>query len=195
MMFDRFISAGLALGVAVTGVAPIGAGAQAGVNVLYTVVVPAGDFGSAQFTRHLVSSLASAKVFCGGLDRAAYRVDCLAERLQVVSDTIPEGSDYDQVRQVLNSASVDMAQLARNNRDPNLPKGPASGGGDSPAQSTRPLTPVSSAAQAAVGQQAIAILEQAQTQLLRSAEGASSRSIQYAQIARAIDSTKVLLRS
>lgn len=194
-MFDRFISAGLALGVAVTGVAPIGASAQASLNVLYTVVVPAGDFGSAQFTRHVVSSLASAKAFCGGLDRAAYRVDCLAERLEVVSDTIPEGSDYDEVRRVLNSASVDMAQLARNNRDPNLPKGPASRGGDSPVQSTRPLTPVSSAAQAAVGQQAIAILEQAQTQLLRSAEGASRRSIQYAQIAQAIDSTKVLLRS
>jgi len=194
-MFDRFISAGLALGVAVTGVAPIGASAQAGLNVLYTVIVPAGDFGSAQFTRYLVSSLSSAKAFCGGLDNAAYRVDCLAERLEVVSDTIPEGSDYDEVRQVFNSASVDMARLARNNRDPNLPKGAASRGGDSPAQSTRPLTPVSSAAQAAVGQQAIAILEQAQTQLLRSAQGASRRSLQYAQIAQAIDSTKVLLRS
>jgi len=194
-MFDRFISAGLALGVAVTGVVPAGVSAQASLNVLYTIVVPAGDFGSAQFTRHLVSSLASAKAFCGGLGNAAYRVDCLAERLQVMSDTIPEGTDYDEVRQVFNSASVDMARLARNNRDPNLPKGAASRGGDSPTHSTRPLTPVSSAAQAAVGQQAIAILEQAQTQLLRSAEGASRRSIQYAQIAQAIDSTKVLLRS
>ncbi len=178
-----------------TSTAPIMARAQVGASALYTVIVPAGDFGSANFTRQLVSSLATAKAFCGGLDQSAYRVDCLAERLQVVSDDIPEGTDYDEVRQVLEDASAEMALLARNNRDPDLPKAPASRQGDSSERSTRPLTPVASAAQAEVGERAIAILEQAQTQLLRSAEGSNSRSLQYAQIAQAIDSTKVLLRS
>lgn len=193
-MVRWFHVVGLTL-AATTGTAPAGAWAQAGVSVLYTVIVPAGDFGSANFTRQLVSSLATAKAFCGGLDKSAYRVDCLAERLQVVSDGIPEDSDYDEVRQVLNAASAEMAQLARNNRDADLPRAPASRQGDSSERTTRPLTPISAAAQAEVGQQAIAILEQAQTQLLRSAEGSNSRSLQYAQIAQAIDSTKVLLRS
>lgn len=186
---------GLALGVLSVGHLPMGARAQGSASVLYTVLVPAGEFGSVNFTRQLVSSLASAKVFCGGIDKSAYRVDCLAERLQVVSDTIPEGSDYDEVRQVLNETSADLARLARTNRDTSLPSAPASRRTDSADRTTRALTPVSSAAQAEVGRQAIAILEEAQTQLLRSAEGSNSRSIQYAQISQAIDSTKVLLRS
>lgn len=193
-MLRWFHVVGLTL-AASTGSAAGVAQAQVGAGVLYTVIVPAGDFGSANFTRQLVSSLATAKAFCGGLDQSAYRVDCLAERLQVVSDDIPEGTDYDEVRQVLKDASAEMALLARDNRDPDLPKAPASRQGDSSERSTRPLTPVSSAVQAEVGERAIAILEQAQTQLLRSAEGSNSRSLQYAQIAQAIDSTKVLLRS
>lgn len=193
-MLRWFHVVGLTL-AASTGTAPGLARAQVGASVLYTVIVPAGDFGSANFTRQLVSSLATAKAFCGGLDQSAYRVDCLAERLQVVSDDIPEGTDYDEVRQVLKDASAEMALLARNNRDPDLPKAPASRQGDSSERSSRPLTPVSSAAQAEVGERAIAILEQAQTQLLRSADSSNSRSLQYAQIAQAIDSTKVLLRS
>jgi len=193
-MLKWFHVVGLTL-AASAGIAPVLARAQVGASVLYTVIVPAGDFGSANFTRQLVSSLATAKAFCGGLDQSAYRVDCLAERLQVVSDDIPEGTDYDEVRQVLKDASAEMALLARNNRDPDLPKAPASRQGDSSERSSRPLTPVSSAAQAEVGERAIAILEQAQTQLLRSADSSNSRSLQYAQIAQAIDSTKVLLRS
>lgn len=192
-MLRRINLAGLALATIMAGLSPTGSWAQG--SVLYTVLVPAGDFGSANFTQHLVSGLATAKAFCGELDKAAYRVDCLAERLQVVSSSIPEGSDYDQVRQILSSASADIAELARNNRDPKLPKAPASRRGASSDRSTRPLTPISLSNQDAVGEQAIAILEQAQTQLLRSAEGSKSRSIQYAQIAQAIDSTKVLLRS
>lgn len=178
-----------------TGTVPAGAWAQVSVSVFYKVIVPAGEFGSTSFTRSLVSSLTSVKAFCGGLDKAAYRVDCLAERLQVVSDGIPQDSDYDEVRQLLSAASADIAQLAHDNRDRNLPKAPASRRGDSTDRTTRPLTPISNAAQAEVGQRAIAILEQAQTQLLRSSTGSKSRSIQYAQIAQAIDSTKVLLRS
>lgn len=193
-MLKRVQVAGAALAVSI-GIVPAGAWSQSTVGVLYTVIVPAGDFGSANFTRQLVSSLATAKAFCGGLDKSAYRVDCLAERLQVVSDGIPEGTDYDEVRQVLEAASAEMALLARDNRDPDLPRAPASRQGDSSERSTRPLTPVASGAQAEVGERAIAILEQAQTQLLRSAEGSNRRSLQYAQIAEAIDSTKVLLRS
>jgi len=193
-MLKRVQVVGVALAVSI-GIVPAGAWSQSTVGVLYTVIVPAGDFGSANFTRQLVSSLATAKAFCGGLDKSAYRVDCLSERLQVVSDGIPEGTDYDEVRQVLEAASAEMALLARDNRDPDLPRAPASRQGDSSERSTRPLSPVASGAQAEVGERAIAILEQAQTQLLRSAEGSNGRSLQYAQIAQAIDSTKVLLRS
>ncbi|NIZ61700.1 hypothetical protein DL239_12040 [Sedimentitalea sp. CY04] len=168
---------------------------QGGLGALYTVVVPTGDFGSANFARHLVSSLASVRAFCGDLDNSAYQVDCLAERFSAVSDSIPEGTDYDEVRALLNSASQDMAKLARNNRDWDLPRGQAAREGGAAERTTRPLTPVSAEVQEAVNRQAIFILEEVQTQLLRSASGSQSRYAQYAQIAQAIDSSKVLLRS
>jgi hypothetical protein len=57
------------------------------------------------------------------------------------------------------------------------------------------LTPVNPARAAQVNQQASAILDQAQTVLLRSAEAAEERRSQYVQIAEALGSNKVLLRS
>ena len=168
---------------------------QGSLGALYTVVVPSGEFGSSSFSSHLASSLASARAFCGELDNSAYQVDCLAERFSVVSDSIPEGSDYDEVRKLLNTASQDMAKLARNNRDRDLPRGQAARVGGAEERTTRPLTAVSAESQEVVNQQAISILEEVQTQLLRSASGSQSRSAQYAQIVQALDSSKVLLRS
>jgi len=194
-MPNIFRSSFLAATAISLGLAPVTVSAQAVIETFYTVVVPSGEFGSAAFTAQLVSGIAAAKKFCSDLEEDAYRVDCLAERLGAVSDGIPEGTDYDEVRTVLETASGDMEKLAQANRDPDLPRARASRVTAPNDRTTRPLTPVAKPARAATGQQAIAILEQAQTQLLRSSEVSKTRSIQYAQIAQAMDSTKVLLRS
>ena len=62
------------------------------------------------------------------------------------------------------------------------------------AQPTRPLVPVEAASVAAVNAEAVAILEEAETILLRSADTGEQRT-QYSRIADALDSNKVLLRS
>lgn len=162
--------------------------------LLYTVILPAGEFGSLAFSGVVVGGLASAQKFCAELDNPAYRVDCLAERYGALAKSIPQDSDYAEVQTALKSASDQLATLAKSNRDPKLPRGKATRKG-STETTTRPLTPVSAARAVEVNQQARVILDQTGTLLLRSAEGSKSKAAQYAQIAEAIDSNKVLLRS
>lgn len=174
--------------------AAIPAVAQPAGGLIYTVIIPAGEFGSAAFTSVVVGGLAEARKFCGELDDSAYRVDCLAERFGVVAGLIPKDSDYGEVQEVLKSVSDRLAALARANRDRTLPRARATRTGTSQTTS-RPLTPIASAAAQEVNQQALEILKETETLLLRSAEGSSSKIAQYAQIADAIGSNKVLLRS
>lgn len=162
---------------------------------LYTIVLPAGQFGSPSFTNAISQSLGAVKAFCDNLENDAYVVDCLAERLGAVADEIPAGTDYDNVRLALDAASDQLATLAKANRDPDLPRGRASQAGSTPVKTSRPLTPISTANAAQVNRQAIAILEQTETLLLRSPETSEAQSVHYARIAEAVGSNKVLLRT
>ncbi len=183
--------------VALTG--PSVVMAQTSGVLVYSVIVPAGNFGSSAFTTLVVGGIAAARKFCGEMNDAAYRVDCLAERLGVVADGIPADSDYGGVRTALRETSRKLADLARANRDRARPaarvaRGGGGGGGATPEQTTRRLIPVSAQAAATVNRQATAILQETETLLLRSAENASQMT-QYSRIAKAVGSNKVLLRA
>lgn len=160
--------------------------------VLYTVILPAGEFGSQNFTKFLSNGLASAHKFCSQLDQA-YQADCLAERIEGVADQIPKDSDYADAQAALKSASDKINALARANRDTSLPRGNASVGGTQ--ATSRPLTPVATTSLASVNSQAAAILQETETLLLRSASTSQSKQIHYQRIADALGSNKVLLRS
>jgi hypothetical protein len=164
--------------------------AQSGAGAVVTFVMPAGNFGSKNFTDLIVNTLGAARQFCSVLDRS-YQTDCLADRLNKMADDIPEDSDYAEVRQVLAQASREMTDLTRRNRDITQPRKTASSGGDS----TRPLTPVSANALASVNAEATAILDRTQTLLLRSPDDEGGKKLHYARIAEAIGSNKTLLRS
>lgn len=163
-------------------------------QLVYTVVVPAGKFGSTNFLKELVRSVATIKAFCGGVSDRSYRVDCMADQLAAVSGEIPEGTDYDEVRNVLQDTSAKLEKLARDNRAVGKPRINVSAATEGGVSASRPLTAVDEAKLDAVAAQAEAILEEARTVLLRSA-GSGQRRSQYARIAQAIDSSKVLLRS
>lgn len=181
--------------IAAFGAAFLLAGAQVAQaqQLVYTVVVPAGQFGSANFLKEVLSSLASIQAFCGGLNDRSYRVDCLAERLDTVSSGIPEGTDYDEVRAVLQETSAKLEALAQGNQARGKARINVSNPKDGSA-AARPLRAVDAARLDAVNLEAEAILEEARTVLLRSA-GSSQRQSQYTRIAQAINSSKVLLRS
>ncbi|MBJ6372834.1 hypothetical protein [Sedimentitalea arenosa] len=166
-----------------------------GPGVLYTVIIPAGEFGSSNYTAVVTANIAAARAFCASIDNDSYKVDCLAERLGQVSDEIPSDSDYAEVKQILSDTSDQLAELARTNRDTAQPRGRATSTGETPVTTTRPLTPVTPSALPEVNAQAEAILDSTQTLLLRSAESSESKALQYSRIADAVGSTKVLLRS
>lgn len=169
-------------------------------GALYTVVVPSSQFGSPNFTQLVVNGLAAARAFCGKLENKAYVVDCLAERLDAVSDQMDlegnTGDDYAEVRSILSDTSGKLQKLARDNRDRALPRGKASTtSGSTTIRTSRPLTPVSAPAAADVNARATAILDEAETLLLRSAAGSADKTAQYTRIADALRSNKVLIRS
>lgn len=185
----------LAAGVSCLGLAAAPGLAQSPGPFVYTVVMPSGEFGSAAFLTELLGTLAAAKAFCRATGDSALQVDCLSERLDTAADGIPQGTDYDEVRAVLQDTSARLKQLARQNRDPGRGRVTVSSTADPAERTSRPLTAVRTSALPEVKLQATLILEEAATILLRSAETARERQTQYAQIAAAIDSNKVLLRS
>ena len=188
------VSAAVAIAaMSLTGV-PVTAQAI-GPGLLYTVILPAGEFGSNNYTEVMTSKIAAAQKFCADIDNDSYNVDCLAERLGEISDEMPKGSDYDEVKSLLKDTSDQLSELARANRDVNQPRGRATSKGENPVTTSRPLTPVTKESLPQVNAKAQAILENTETLLLRSAEGSESKVLQYSRIADALGSSKVLLRS
>ena len=179
-----------ALAVVLTAMSPVIVNA----SVIYTVVIPSSRFGSSQGLEFLLGGLSSARKFCAQIDKA-YVVDCLAERLGVIADQVPEGSDYTAFNEVLSDTSRKLETLARSNRDMAKPRGRAKTGGETPISTTRPLTPVDAQRTAEINRQARAILESAETVLLRSGGQSRESQSQYRQLAQAVGSTTVLLRS
>jgi hypothetical protein len=112
-----------------------------------------------------------------------------------MANSIPQDTDYDEIRAVLDSTADEMAALVRSNRDSNKPRERVSAGGTVPQATTRPLSPVRESDLASVNQRAAAILEQTQTMLLRTPEDGTGKNAHYTRIADALGSNKTLLRS
>ncbi|MDT8854612.1 hypothetical protein RNZ50_06120 [Paracoccaceae bacterium Fryx2] len=155
-----------------------------------------GDLGattiSADATQRLVSRVADASRFCRLLPESAYAVDCLSEQLESIVRDMPTTGEYADARTALATAARDLRALAERNADPALPTARLRVGGQ---VSSRPLTPIRPEARASANQQAIAILEEAETVLLRSAENSARRRGHYDRVALAVGSNKLLLRS
>ena len=173
--------------------APHMATAQNSGGLLYTVVVPSGGFGSSLFLKELLTSLTAARLFCEQLNDETLQVDCLSERLEQISSEIPEDTDYDEVRDVLANTAAELGALARQNRDRSRPRVNAASPNDPASGTSRPLLPIAPDRLAEVNAAASAILDDATTVLLRSAD--KSNRNQYTRIAQALESNKVLLRS
>jgi len=140
----------------------------------------------------VTSQVEAATQFCARLPAQAYVVDCMAERLDAISRAMPSTGDLAEAKARLAEASRDLAELARANADTALPRATARVPGGTATR--RALVPVNPARQAAAKSQAAAILERTETLLLRSADRPVTMA-GYRQIAGAVGSAKVLLRS
>ncbi len=146
-------------------------------------------------TRAIVQGLQDSTRFCASVPQLEYRVDCLSERLQAVAAAIPAAGDYAEARALLLRTADDLGALVSANAATDLPQARISRGGDAPLATSRPLRPVATAALPEVAARAEAILQETETLLLRSSTGTAARTLAYQQIAAAVGSTKLLLRS
>ncbi|TCP42928.1 hypothetical protein [Rhodovulum marinum] len=142
-------------------------------------------------TDRILRRIEAGREFCAGIAQREYVIDCLAAQFERVARALP-GPDYRQVGQIIGTAAADLRRLAEANAAPDLPRGRVRIGGTT---SPRALTPVRRDGLARLNRQASGILQEAETQLLRAAEGSARRQVHYQRIAAAIGSTKVLLRS
>lgn len=145
----------------------------------------------------IVVSLEQATEFCRGLSDTAYVVDCLAERLDDVSRRMAGTRGYEQVQDALDEATRGLNRIARDNRAAGEPEARfrATLANGSQVSNNRRLIPVDPASREAALAQALAVIGEAETVLLRSAENSQDRAAQFQRIASAIGSNKVLLRS
>lgn len=156
----------------------------------------AGGTVSTDTTQRTVSDINAAIAFCSALSQDAYTVDCLSDQFEKVARTLPKTGDYADARQALMTAASKLHALSGQYYDRKMGRGYARSSGAGGASSTRPLTPVRPEALPEVKRKAAAIVAEAQTVLLRSAESSQRRKAHYEQIAAAVGSAnKVLLRS
>lgn len=135
----------------------------------------------------VAQELSAANNFCAQLPERAYIVDCLAERLDAISRSMPATGDLADARAQIAEASRELEGLARGNADRSVPRATAR----TPSiRTSRPLVPVERGNISAVAAQAAVILERTETLLLRSSSRAD-----YRQISAAVGASKVLLRS
>jgi hypothetical protein len=140
-------------------------------------------------------ALTDATAFCAGLKDEAYRIDCLAERLAFIAKAMPQQGPYAESRKAIEAASKKLKAVAAKYADPSKPRNKYAAGGRRPQTGTRPLTPIRPEAAAAANREAILIIAEAETVLLRSSATEVAQSPQIQRIAAAIGSNKVLLRS
>ena len=115
-----------------------------------------------------------------------YRIDCLKQTFDRAARRIsPQNPAYSEARKVLRDTADQLDALVTNNLD--AAAAPRTVGNKSARAVQQSLA-------SSLNQRAAAIIQEAETKLLR-ASGSSQRRSHYARIAQAVGSTKTLLRS
>ena len=150
---------------------------------------------SAAITAAVVKEINSGTQFCRKLVQKEYVIDCLSERLENAAKALPSVGDYAQAKAAIEEAARKLHDLARKNAPKVSPPVRMQVKGSKPVITSRRLIAVKISALERANQQAIVIVQEAETILLRATENSDRRKVHYERIATAIGSNKVLLRS
>lgn len=156
--------------------------------------VPQGMSFNAAATGEIVTALRQGTDFCRALGRREYVLDCLAYQYWEVQRQLPTAGDYAAVRGAIRQAAEDLEALARSNRSGSAAPARLSSA-EGRGRTTRAILPVAQERLTATGARGAAIVDQAQAQLLRSSAGSQQARESLQQIAQALDSGALLLRS
>lgn len=124
-----------------------------------------------------------------------YRIDCIRFYFRQIASELPDTGEYAPVRAALIKAADQLDAIVRQNRDAAAPSLRPRVNGKPAAPRLPPLRAIRSGSELRAERAAQAVIDEAATVLLRSTENSERRMAHYQQIAAAINSTKVLLRS
>lgn len=145
-------------------------------------------------TKTLVDDILFVRGECGKLP-AEYRIDCLGDGFSWAASRVYAGGEYGSARAIISKAASRLNAIAQQNADNSKEEIVPSPPTGSRWVARRRYLPVKRAALAVANTAARTVIEEAATQLLRSAENSDRRKVHYAKIAGAVDSTKKILRS
>lgn len=143
-------------------------------------------------TRSIVRNINAASAECAAYE-PVYRIDRLRQRLLDIARRIPKGKAYDEARQIVQRAAGRLGRIQAANLDAKAPR--IRSRGNARMKETKTYTAVRKRNLEKAMEEARQVIEEAQTQLLRASENSEKRASHYRDIAAAVGSTKVLLRS
>jgi hypothetical protein len=145
-------------------------------------------------THKIVLDLASIRRECGGYDEV-YRIDCLRQGIDMVVASLPDNSEYRDVKRILRRASSRLGRIVSTYQDTTAPKLEVPANANPRFRKRRRYVAIKREAVPQAMARAQNVIDEAATQLLRSSENSERRLAHYQEISVAVDSTKVLLRS
>jgi len=147
-----------------------------------------------QATANIIRQFTDASDFCRLLE-LRYRIDCLHAQFSKIAQTLPQTGDYAPLRAALTRATNRLEDVVDSYEEPYGQKIRPRLKSQPTAARIRPLSPIRPEKQAAANQATAAVITELSTVLLRSAQGSERRQLAFQEIATAIDSTRILLRS
>ena len=145
-------------------------------------------------TDRIIEDLRSVRRECGNYDEI-YRIDCLRQGIDMVVASMPDSADYRDAKRILRRTSRRLGAIVSTYQDRSAPKLVAPRDANPRFKKRRTYRAVKRESLPRAMADANAVVSEAATQLLRSAENSERRYAHYQQISVAVDSTKVLLRS
>lgn len=145
-------------------------------------------------TDRVIEDLRLVRRECGNYDEV-YRIDCLRQGIDMVVASMPDGGEYTEAKRILRTTSKRLGSIVSKYQDRSAPKLVAPRDANPRFKKRRTYRAVKQETLPHAMAEANAVVSEAATQLLRSAENSERRYAHYQQISVAVDSTKVLLRS
>lgn len=145
-------------------------------------------------TNRISKDFNAAVTECGRLDEV-YRIDCLRQNMQRIADSLPDEGDYGKVKRILSNAAGKLGGILERYADPTAPRLTPPAGANPRFRLNRSYKAIRRDKIRQAMAEATVVVQEAATQLLRSAENSTARLAHYQSVSVAVGSTKVLLRS
>lgn len=147
-------------------------------------------------TSLIANSMANISATCEALPEE-YRIDCIGKGMTLLAKNIGNDVEYAEIRKELTDTGRSLRKIARQNQDRTKPriKQVQSVNVGKSKERARSYRPIKEVELPKATEMAIAVIEEAQTRLLRSAENSDRRRVHYQTVTRSLDSTTRILRS